>query len=134
MTKQEAVNIFISLQKLGNLTGSKFTYAISRNVNALKDFYKKYEEDRVALCESYAKKGEDGKAMKELIDPIKKELGERYVFENEEEFQKELKKFGEEPADIKLYKIDLKDVPENITAGQMVGISELINEPETKPE
>src|SRR3990167_10828895 len=100
MTKQEATNLYRNLNRLGDLKGVKFAYAVSKNINLIKteidllekaiapsEEYKKVDELRVAICEKYAKKDENGKVI------IKDNA---YDIEDTEAFEAELKKLKEE--------------------------------------
>ena len=125
-----------SLAQLGNLTGQKFSYCVARNLNLLKPKLKEYEESRLALLESMAKKGKDKKPIMENVKDQKDAQGnpvQRYVLEDEEAFSVELKKLNEEEVDVKLFMLDLKDVPQEITTTQMSGVIEIIKEETPKP-
>jgi hypothetical protein len=121
MTNEELLDLFQGLNRCGNLSGAKFSYAIARNINALKPIVKTFEEARIALVESYCKKGEDGK-------PIMKDGA--YTFDDQSEFDKEYKKLQKEEAQFstQTFKINMSDIPEAITAAQMTGISSLVEE------
>jgi len=97
MLKKEVVALYQGLNRVGNLSGVKFAYAVSRNLAILKpeiealekiteptDEYKKFDEERVKLVEKFALKDDKGKAkmvsMKEnpqlteyVVDPLKQE-------------------------------------------------------------
>jgi len=82
MTKLETLNLYGNLQKLGNLKGVKFAYAVAKNLALIKGEvdiltettkklleptdveYRKFGEERVTLAESFAKKDDKGNAIK----------------------------------------------------------------------
>jgi vacuolar-type H+-ATPase subunit I/STV1 len=82
MTKEKSIELYSNLQKLGNLTGSKFVYALTKNQGLLKfeidtisesikkeleptdEEYKKYDNKRIELAELLAKKDDKGNAIK----------------------------------------------------------------------
>jgi len=151
MKNTELVNLYQGLNSVGNLTGTKFCYAVSKNIEIIKgelkhinstlehsDEEKKYEDARIALCKKLCKLDEKDKPM--VVD--NPDGSSKYVFEDQEGFDKELKKLQkkheksvesikkkkegynkflkeEVSKDVKLHKIKLSDVPEEITAQQM---------------
>ncbi len=65
MTKEDGLNLFNALNKLGYLSGVKFAYAVSKNMGLLKseaDSLTKanepYENARIELAKKYSKKDE----------------------------------------------------------------------------
>ena len=163
LSKGDTVNIYANLKKLGNLRGAKFAYAVQKNINLLEpeiealkkalefsDDYKKYDEARIKLAESYAKKDEKGKPK---VVKTNNERGEvvREEYDLEEETKDEFeKKFGElkeehktavearevqvqeqndllkTESTIVFHKIALADVPTDISVAQMGFISEIV--------
>lgn len=153
MTKQEAVNLYINLNKLGNFSGAKFAYGVSKNINLLKvevdaldkafapsEEYKKFDEERMVIVKKFAKKDEKG-------EPIV--VNNNYEMEDQEAFDvefnalkannqevwdsrvKQLKEYGqllESDSEVVLYKIFLQDIPEVIKVNQMFGINAIVNE------
>lgn len=153
MKKSEALQLFKSLNSLGNLTGVKFAYAVSKNLGLLKPEivaldkslepspeFTKYDELRVELAKKHAKKDDKGNPIIENA---------RYVLENEEEFNKEWEalkvehkpaldgrqaqldeydKLLETECDINLHKVKLEFVPEAINVQQIHAISAIIEE------
>ena len=153
MTKGDNINLFNALNKLGNLVGVRFAYAVSRNISLLKPEYEAiqeaikpseaftaYEKERIALVESFAKKDEKGKAVSE---------NGAYVLEDQEGFDKAfelLKETHKEAVDgrtaqqdevnellknestVELHKVSLDNVPEGITVAQLHSISDIISE------
>jgi hypothetical protein len=125
MTNQEIVNFIESSKLLKDLKGIKISYFVARNFNLLKAPYKEFLDNKKALQESYVKKDKEGNPVLE---------NNKYIFEDAEEFQKEFTKLLEEEVDIKPYKINLEDIPEDISVLQMGVISEFIDEQkEVKP-
>ena len=121
----EVINLIRNFGEVKDLQGIKFAYAVARNINILKPEFERYEKDRIALAESCAKKDKDGKA--ETKDNT-------YVFEDLKLFQEELQKLNDEAIDIDLFMVDYKDVPTNISVGQMNNIFAIIREEEKPAE
>ena len=118
MTKQDLLNTFEALTKLGNIAGVKFSYFVGRNINLLKPEVVKYNDDRKILLESCSEKDENGKLKtKENGDAILKDT---------EVWAEKIKELLEEEVNIDLYKININDIPDTITAGQLTGICDLI--------
>lgn len=116
----------------------------------LSDEFKAFEEKRIELAKKHAKKDENGEAITEIIDKVTK--AGRYIFENKEAEalfhkeldvlreenkevvdarEKQLKEFTElldKENDIKLFKISIKDIPEEISSKQMTAIFEIVSE------
>jgi len=162
MNKQESVVLFQNLQKLANLKGVKFAYAVSRNSALLKEEIEALEkaispskefmeadEKRASLAKECAKKDEKGEPMTITENGVSK-----YVMEDEKAFEEKFKVLKEENKElwearenqikeynellktestVKLHKITLSDVPTDITVGQMAGIQELIEEAVPSP-
>lgn len=121
MKREEIIQLIRNFGEVKDLQGLKFAYAVARNINILKPEFERYEKDRIALAETYAKKDKDGK-------PETKD--NTYVFEDVKLFQEELKKLNEETIDINLYMVDYKDVPSNISAGQLSSIFSIVKDVE----
>lgn len=153
MTRQKLVELYQSLNAVGNLRGVKFAYAVIRNLNILqpeiealqksaepsKDF-NIFEMARVELAKKHAKKDKNGEAVVEA---------NQFVIENKEKFDKEFvllrkkhkeavanrdkqiaeyNKLLEEEVKIELFKIKMSDVPQDISTEQLKGIFEVIEE------
>ena len=152
MTKQKALDIYNTLNTLGELKGTRFAYGVSKNVNKLqpeinalqKSFaaseeFLAYDKERVELAKEYSHKikGEpviiEGRYDIEDQDKFDKELEKlqkkhkKAVEEREKQF-KEFQEILKEEVEIDLYKIKISDVPQEITARQMNGILEIIEE------
>lgn len=154
MKKSEVIRLYRALNQLGNLSGVKFTYAVARNIAALKSEieslekatvasleYQEFDKLRVELVEKHAKKNDKGKPIIE---------GNTYVLEDEKAFNKAFDKLrdshkkvvdarekqiqdynkllDEEVTLDNLHRFKLADVPEGITAAQMNGIADLVDE------
>lgn len=124
MKRMEVINLIKNFGQVKDLQGLKFAYAIARNINILKPEFERYEKDRVTLAETFAKKDKDGK-------PETKD--NTYVFEDVKLFQEELEKLGKETIDINLYMLDYKDVPQNISAGQLSSIFQIVKDNDEQP-
>lgn len=152
-TKTEIIQLYQALNRLGNLSGVKFAYAVSRNIHLIEpeiksiekaleasDEFKKFEDKRMELVNKFGKKDDKGK-------PLVKD--NEYEMDNKEEFEKEFETLKEENKEVYearqkqieeynellksestvvLHKIQLSDVPQNITVTQMNSISSLISE------
>lgn len=153
MTKQQAVELYQTLNGFGNLTGSRFAYAVAKNLNHLKSEiqaleaavkplpgFEAYDTARVELAKSHAQKDEKG-------EPIVK--GNQFVIEDLDAFNKALEelkaehketldirqtqideyiKLLKEDAAITLHKVKLEDVPKEVTVNQMMAIQEFIEQ------
>ncbi len=119
MKKQEIVNLLNGLFKVGNIAGRKFGYAIARNVAILEPEIKKFNEAKEAIVKNYSKKDKKG-------NPLKDEKG--FIIEDQEGADKEYRALLEEEVELKLFKINLEEVPENVTAEQQIGIYQIIKE------
>ena len=160
MTKLELLNLNVALTKLGNLSGVKFAYGVSKNLAILKpemealekasamtDEYKKFEEARIKIAEKYSKKDKDGKAIikdnsYDIEEDKKEEMEKEFDIlkkENEEVFnarEKQIMEYAElikSESNVTLYKIALSDVPSNITVAQMASISSIVEEEVLSP-
>jgi len=154
LTRQQVLDLHNGLHSVGNLNGVKFAYAVSKNlfkmkseVEALQETYKPaqefvtYEGERIKLAEEHAEKTDD-EPKKIMENGI-----QRFVIKDKKTFDKELevlkKKYKtalesrkeqiesfeallKEKIEIDLHKIDIKDVPKEITAKQMNDIFVII--------
>ena len=158
MNKGEAISLYHALSKLGNLSGVKFAYAVSKNLSLLKselealqkavepnEEYKVYDKKRVELAEKYSKKDENGKPVV---------VNNEYDLENKKEFLSEFAKLQKEFSkeiegrenQVKeqnellkteytgeIYKVSLSDVPKDINVTQMESIMPIITEDLVSP-
>lgn len=129
MTNQKVLDYVTAFEKVGNLTGQKFTYAIARNNNILRPFLEKYSEDRKALLESFANKDEAGKP---ILKPDTDQYGrptQKYDITDMGPYNLELEKLvKEDVGEVKLYRIAQKELPANISADALTGIIDLVDE------
>jgi len=153
--KKELFILFQNLEKLNDLEGIKFAYAISKNKKMLKDEIEslqeiikpskeieEYERKRINLCEKYAEKDKNNK-------PIIEDNRYKFINDDKDKFEKDIKilmdenkellekqnkkneeylKLLEEDIEINLYKINKSDIPEKITPRQLDYIIDLIIE------
>jgi len=155
ITNQNIIELNESLQRVGNLSGIKFAYVVARNKNKIKseidsfqeaikqsNDFQEYEKKRAELCELHAKKDEKGKSIingneyeidnQQAFEAQLKVLrdGNKEVIEAREKQINDFNSFLKEESKLELYKVDLKDVPENITTEQMSSIISIIKEEE----
>ncbi len=155
----ELIQLYNTLHSVGNLKGVRFAYAVSKNIHKIKphieslqdsvkpsEEFQKYDKERLELAEKHAKKNKDGQPNK--ITDLDNNT-QSYDIENEEKFQKELKKLQskykdaleerekqiekykellQEEADVELYKIKVEDLPEDITPQQMTNLFMIIDD------
>ena len=131
MTNSEIVNLFNNLTEPKNnfssLTGSKFQYALVRNMAILKPFAISCEEARKTLLDSFAKKDKEKKPILETIKVGEIEQ-QQYVLEDPIKFQKEFQALLQEEVKVDLFQFDLFEVPPTITGDQMGIIYPLIKD------
>lgn len=159
MTKAETRDLYLSLNKLGNKKGVKFAYGVSRNVSLLKPEmdsldkaveatpeFKAFDEKRIELVKKHSKKDDKGNpVMKnqndydiEDLDAFNKAF-EDLKSDNQEVFDtriKQLEEFTElmkSESEVKLFKISLDNVPEDITVTEMYSLRDIIEEAVPSP-
>ena len=99
------------LEGLLKITGKTFpakvSYAIAKNSKLLEMEYKDLEEQRMKICESYADKDEDGKAVTQ-----EKDGNMVYVFSGkaQEQLNKEYAELLEEKIEIDIHTIDAAEL------------------------
>ncbi len=78
-------------------------YRVMKNFNAVAAEVKIYEEQRIKLCEKYAKKDEEGKPVIE---------NENYMFEDEDflKLNEQIGALREETVDVKIRKVSLESI------------------------
>jgi len=157
MQKKSFLQLFRTLDQMGKLTGVRFAYAVAKNISKMKievesieksikppEGFMDYDQKRIDLAKKHSKKDEKGKEIT---------ANNEFQIEDETKFDKELKKLQseykketdarqkqideyikmlDEEIQFDFHKIDLKDVPAEITTQQMAGIIELINEEKIK--
>jgi hypothetical protein len=158
MTKQGALDLYINLNKLGNLKGVKFAYGVSKNVGLLKaeidsldkasaptEEYQKFDAERLEIVKKFAKKDDKGEpiikdnnyemaSQKEFdtaFDALKVEHKE--VWEARVKQLEEYSELLKTDSAVVLYKIALSEVPTDITVTQMYSISALVEESTPSP-
>ena len=154
LSGSEVVGLHQALVAVAPLKGIKFAYGVAKNKmrleNELKalqagmepsDEYAKYEKERMALCRLHATTDDKG---------VPQTVGRSFVgLDGNEEFEAKIKELQAEHKEaldahqVKLdeynellkgdfdfdeYIIPLKNLPEDITAGQMSGISALVED------
>lgn len=137
MNRKKIIQLFELLQK--NISGNiKFNYWLAKTRTKLKgeieaikeaikydDDFIKYQNERIALCEKYAKKDKEG-------NPIIK--NNNFIIDNEEDFEKEIEalkqkysetikkaeertkeieQFLETTTDTQIPQININDIPDN---------------------
>ena len=163
MIKSDILNLYRNLNKLGYHVGVKFAYAVAKNMNMLKPEvqalekalemspeYKEFENKRIELVESYAKKNESGKPVFDKVknsydieegkeEVLNKEF-EKLKAKNKKLFDARTKQIDEYNAllkteiKIKLYTVPLSVVPETITTQQMHSIFDMIEDDGEEPK
>ena len=128
MTNQSVLDLVEALEKVGNLKGEKFVYCVARNNNLLRPILKNYIEARKVLQESFAKKDEKGEPI--LLDD-KDQFGrptKKYDIEDMKSFNEKLEELLKEETEVKLYRINQDILPADITADQLTGIMDLVDD------
>jgi hypothetical protein len=153
MTNSKIIELYNGLLEITNLKGVKFSYAVAKNISILEkevevlrtttkesDDFKQYEKERIELCKKLSKKDEKGNPTlvngqyimenKETFDAEFKTLGEVYKLELDnrkaqlENFEKLLKV----ESTVELFKINIDQIPEDVTTAQMNVLYPLIIE------
>lgn len=152
-SRKEFINLYQMLGYLGELTGARFTYTISKNKEILKnvveeiqktaemhDNYREYEKERVELNEKYTKRDKDGNPeVKDknyvIKDKVKFEeevekLKEKHkdAIEEREQQRKEVEELANKEITLDLKTIPLSIVPDKVTVDQMDVLSILIKD------
>lgn len=152
-TRKEFINLYQMLSYLGELTGARFTYTISKNKEVLKkvveeiqkkaemhENYKEYEKERVELNEKHTKRDKDGNPEikdkkyvikdKAVFDKEIEKLNKKYkdAIEEREEQRKAVEEMANNEVTLELRTIPLSIVPDTITIDQMEVLSILIKE------
>jgi hypothetical protein len=153
MKNKEVFNLLQSLNSIKGLKGVRFNYAVAKNISKLESEtesmkksievspeFKAYDDARIELAKSHAKKDEKGSPIIEnnqfiLEDKEKftKEFDElkeknKEVISAREEQIKDFESLLEEESDIETFKIKISEVPEEITTEQMTALLPLIEE------
>ncbi len=155
MTKQEVIGLYKALNQLGNLKGVKFSYGVAKNLAIIKpeieslekastptEEYMNFEKVRISMVEQFAKKDEKGVAVQEnnvyIIEDGKQEemesAFEALKSEHKEVFdgrQKQIEEYSEllnSESTISLYKVNLADIPADISVQQMNSIMPIVDD------
>lgn len=154
MTKRELLELYSGLHSVGDLSGTRFSYNVAKNISILRPEaeslekakqpspeYMEYDQERVELAKKYAVKM-DGQPV--IVD-------EQYQIADQDAFNKEwdkLKKKYKKALDdrkaqaeefnaiieeevepgIELWSVSIDDVPEGITAAQMSALLPMIKD------
>ena len=152
-SRKEFINLYQMLGYLGELTGARFTYTISKNKEILKNVveeiqktaemhenYSEYEKERVELNEKYTKRDKDGNPeIKDknyvIKDKVKFEeevekLKEKHkdAIEEREQQRKDVEELANKEITLDLKTIPLSIVPDKVTVDQMDVLSILIKD------
>jgi len=152
-SRKEFINLYQMLGYLGELTGARFTYTISKNKEILKNVveeiqktaemhenYREYEKERVELNEKYTKRDKDGNPEikdknyvikdKAKFDEEVEKLKEKHkdAIEEREQQRKEVEELANKEITLDLKTIPLSIVPDKVTVDQMDVLSILIKD------
>ena len=152
-SRKEFINLYQMLGYLGELTGARFTYTISKNKEILKNVveeiqkkaemhenYSEYEKERVELNEKYTKRDKDGNpevkdknyVIKDKVkfDEEVEKLKEKHkeAIEEREQQRKDVEELANKEITLDLKTIPLSIVPDKVTVDQMDVLSILIKD------
>ena len=152
-SRKEFINLYQMLGYLGELTGARFTYTISKNKEILKNVveeiqkkaemhenYSEYEKERVELNEKYTKRDKDGNPEvkdknyvikdKAKFDEEVEKLKEKHkeAIEEREQQRKDVEELANKEITLDLKTIPLSIVPDKVTVDQMDVLSILIKD------
>ena len=152
-SRKEFINLYQMLGYLGELTGARFTYTISKNKEILKnvveeiqktaemhDNYREYEKERVELNEKHTKRDKDGSPVvkdknyvikdKAKFDEEVEKLKEKHkeAIEEREQQRKDVEELANKEITLDLKTIPLSIVPDKVTVDQMDVLSILIKD------
>lgn len=152
-SRKEFINLYQMLGYLGELTGARFTYTISKNKEILKNVveeiqkkaemhesYREYEKERVELNEKYTKRDKDGNPevkdknyvikdkakFEEEVEKLKEKHKE--AIEEREQQRKDVEELANKEITLDLKTIPLSIVPDKVTVDQMDVLSILIKD------
>lgn len=152
-SRKEFINLYQMLGYLGELTGARFTYTISKNKEILKNVveeiqkkaemhenYKEYEKERVELNEKHTKRDKDGNPVvkdknyvikdkakfDEEVEKLKKK--HKDAIEEREQQRKDVEDLANKEITLDLKTIPLSIVPDKVTVDQMEVLSILIKD------
>ena len=152
-SRKEFINLYQMLCYLGELTGARFTYTISKNKEILKNVveeiqkkaemhenYKEYEKERVELNEKHTKRDKDGNPVikdknyvikdKAKFDADVEKLKKKHkdAIEEREQQRKDVEDLANKEITLDLKTIPLSIVPDKVTVDQMEVLSILIKD------
>lgn len=154
---EKILELYVGLSEVSHLPGAKFAYAVTRNLNKIKseitaiqkadtpsEKFVKFDEARVALAASLAKKDEKGNPLKEIVDGVN-----RFVIEDMDNFEKafdklkvehaqaikdrekqisDFKEIMEQEVEVDLYMIPPEYLPDGINSKQLAKIMPIVKE------
>lgn len=150
MNKAEIILLYKSIVTIfnKNLPGAKFAYSIKRNIDLLlpeveaidkaklsSPEYMEYEQKRVDLVKNYAEKDDKGEPIIkdnefQGVDFSNPDFVAKYS-ELNKEYEKPLKEINDllnEEVDVQLYKVNIKDVPNELESFDLHKIYSIIAE------
>ena len=116
----ELLNLYKALDQLGNLSGVKFAYGVSKNISLIKpeiellekallpsNEYKKFDDERIELVKKFTKKDKDGKPVmiRDLVKGESYDIEEGKQAELDKEFEV-LKKANQKVYDLRQKQIE----------------------------
>ena len=154
MKKSEAIGLFNTINTMGSIASTKFSYAIIKNVEKLKDEFEavkkiqqikspeheEFETKRIQLCHEFAEKDEKGNPVlvgsnykikdQDAFDKMYSKLESNYsgVMEEINNKVKQINDILDEESDIELYKISIDDLPKELTPAQVKSLMPMIME------
>lgn len=155
LKNKDLYELMAGLRAVKDLKGLKFAYAVSKNINLVRQELESFEEmskptpeymaydiARVELAKKHAVKDENGKPRmennhyimedKELfdkeVDKLQKSATHKKAVEEREKQLNEFKAFLEEDSDFEPYMVKIQYVPEDITSEQLAGIFMIIDD------
>lgn len=156
MKNGELMGFVMGLQKVMEVKGTKFAYAVAKNMKAvgnklavfqsmraaLDPGYQNYDAERIALAEKLCEKIEAGKPKIEnnnyvftpenraLFDVELAQMQEihKEALERRQKKDADFSALMEERCDIVFHKIGTKDLPSDLTAAQIMAIEPMLTE------
>lgn len=151
MKKKDLMDIIKSLIEVSDLKGVKFAYTLIKNKKKIEEEIKNlegsvkpseefeaFEKKRIAMCEEFSEKDQDGKAVIEdnkykILDKKKFEIAfttlkdenEAIISQREGQIN-EYNSLLEEDTEIVFDKIGISDLPEDITAAQIDAVDFMV--------
>jgi hypothetical protein len=110
MTNRKLLELIEGLKECGNLSGTKFSYAIAKNLNKLSREAEPVGIEIRKLQDKHSKKDKEGNKITE---------GDKIIMENMDEFSKDFEELMDIEGETTLHKIKQDDLPKEITAKQL---------------